>query len=155
MVGWHRQLDGREFEQAPGADDRQGILVCCSPWGCKELDPTEWLNLTHKCSKIVFFILHHAFPYVNIKNCLIKAWVKTHLYFILFILFSLHLHFISLTQHNPELLTTLAIILRWPPFPLVFMINKRTQHYSFPSHPVTKMLLLPLPCRIRCGVKCN
>ena len=24
--------------------DRQGILVCCSPWGCKELDTTERLN---------------------------------------------------------------------------------------------------------------
>ena len=35
MVGWHHQLDGREFEQAPGVGDRQGSLVCCSPWGCK------------------------------------------------------------------------------------------------------------------------
>ena len=22
----------------------QGNLACCSPWGCKELDKTEWLN---------------------------------------------------------------------------------------------------------------
>ena len=35
MVGWHRRLDGREFEQAPGGGDGQGILACCSPWGCK------------------------------------------------------------------------------------------------------------------------
>ena len=26
MVGWHYQLDGREFEQAPGVDDGQGSL---------------------------------------------------------------------------------------------------------------------------------
>ena len=26
--------------------DGQGGLVCCSPWGCKELDVTEWLNWT-------------------------------------------------------------------------------------------------------------
>ena len=41
MVGWHHQLDGREFEQAPRVDDGQGSLLCCSPWGCKELDATE------------------------------------------------------------------------------------------------------------------
>ena len=26
--------------------DGQGGLVCCRPWGCKELDMTEWLNWT-------------------------------------------------------------------------------------------------------------
>ena len=31
MVGWHDQLDGHEFEQAPGVADGQGSLVCCSP----------------------------------------------------------------------------------------------------------------------------
>ena len=46
MVGWHHQLDGHEFEQAPGAGDGQGSLVCCGPWGLKELDTTEWLNWT-------------------------------------------------------------------------------------------------------------
>ena len=30
MVGWHHQLDGHEFEQAPGAADGQRSLVCCS-----------------------------------------------------------------------------------------------------------------------------
>ena len=43
-----RWLDGitnsMEFEQAPGVGDRQGSLVCCSPWGRKELDITEQLN---------------------------------------------------------------------------------------------------------------
>ena len=45
-VGWHHPLDGHEFEQAPGAGDGQGGLVCCSPWGCKESDTTEQLNWT-------------------------------------------------------------------------------------------------------------
>ena len=31
IVGWHHQLDGHEFEQAPGVSDRQGSLVCCRP----------------------------------------------------------------------------------------------------------------------------
>ena len=30
MVGWHHRLDGCEFEQAPGAGDAQGGLVCRS-----------------------------------------------------------------------------------------------------------------------------
>ena len=30
----------------PGDGDGQGSLVCCSPWGCKELDTTEWENRT-------------------------------------------------------------------------------------------------------------
>ena len=32
--------DGHEFEQDPEAGDGQGSLVCCSPWGRKELDMT-------------------------------------------------------------------------------------------------------------------
>ena len=44
MVGWHHQLDGHEFEQAPGVGDGQGSLACCSPWDHKESDTTEWLN---------------------------------------------------------------------------------------------------------------
>ena len=45
-----RWLDGimdsmdMNFEQALGVGNGQGILVCCSPWGHKELDMTEGLN---------------------------------------------------------------------------------------------------------------
>ena len=46
MVGCHHQLDGHEFEQAPGVGDGQGGLVCCSAWGRKESDTTKWLNWT-------------------------------------------------------------------------------------------------------------
>ena len=44
MVGWHHQLNGHEFEQTLRDSEGQGSLVCCSPWRCKELDMTEWLN---------------------------------------------------------------------------------------------------------------
>ena len=44
MVGCHYRLDEHEFEQAPGVGDGQGSLMCCSPWGCKELDRTGQLN---------------------------------------------------------------------------------------------------------------
>ena len=39
------KLDGHEFEQALGVGNGQGGLACCSPWGCKELGPTEWTEL--------------------------------------------------------------------------------------------------------------
>ena len=45
-TGWHHRLDGHEFEKALGVGDGQGSLVCCSPWGRKESDMTEWLNWT-------------------------------------------------------------------------------------------------------------
>ena len=41
MVGWHDRLNGHEFEKTPGVGNGQGSLVCCSPWGCKELDMIE------------------------------------------------------------------------------------------------------------------
>ena len=44
MVGRHHQLSWREYEQTPGDSGRQKRLVCCSPWGHKELDKTYQLN---------------------------------------------------------------------------------------------------------------
>ena len=44
MVGWYHRPNGHELEQALGDDKGQGGLVCCSPWGHKELDMTEQLN---------------------------------------------------------------------------------------------------------------
>ena len=63
MVGWHHRLSGHEFEYALGVGDGQGSLVCCSPWGHKELDrsgedayvdnPTMDLQLCEKRSLLV------------------------------------------------------------------------------------------------------
>ena len=44
MVGWHDWFSGHALEQGPGVGDGQGGPACCSPWGCKESDTTEWLN---------------------------------------------------------------------------------------------------------------
>ena len=41
MAGWHHQLNGHESEEAPGVDDGQGNLSCCSPWGRKESEAPE------------------------------------------------------------------------------------------------------------------
>ena len=44
MVERHHGREGHEFELALEVGDRQGSLVCCSSWGCKESDMTEQLN---------------------------------------------------------------------------------------------------------------
>ena len=41
----NEKLPLHEFEQTLGDSGGQGSLACCSPWGCKESDTTEQLNL--------------------------------------------------------------------------------------------------------------
>ena len=41
MIGWHCRPDGHGFGWTLGVDDRQGSLVCCSPWDHKESDMSE------------------------------------------------------------------------------------------------------------------
>ena len=55
MDGWHHRLKGHEFEQALEVGDGQGSLLCCSPWGCKELDMTKRLN----------WLIHPWYHYYN------------------------------------------------------------------------------------------
>ena len=43
-VGWHHQFNGHEFLRTLRNSEGQGSLVCCSPWGQKEWDMTEWLK---------------------------------------------------------------------------------------------------------------
>ena len=52
MVGWHHWLNGHECEQTSGVGDRQGGLVCCSPWGDKESVMSERLNWTYSFSHL-------------------------------------------------------------------------------------------------------
>ena len=78
MVGWHYWLDGHEFEQALGVADGQGSLACCSPWGGKELDTTEWLNWTdHVSNQLVKNFFETSFwktpsSYLSL-NCLLVS----------------------------------------------------------------------------------
>ena len=44
IVGRYWGFDELEFQQALGVGDGQGILVCCSPWGCTESDTTEQMK---------------------------------------------------------------------------------------------------------------
>ena len=45
MVGWHHQFNGHEPGQILGDVEGPGSLACCSPWGCKESDMTDWTTL--------------------------------------------------------------------------------------------------------------
>ena len=54
MIGWHDQLNGREFEQTPGESEGSVSLVCCSPWVTKSwtwLSETENSKSTSGCNK--------------------------------------------------------------------------------------------------------
>ena len=61
MAGWHHRLDGHEFEWTPGVGDGQGGLACCSSWGHKESDTTEWLNWTEEENILFFSVIANFF----------------------------------------------------------------------------------------------
>ena len=63
MVGWHYWLNGHEFEQTLGVGDGQRGMVCCSPWGCKESDTTEWLNWTEQ-------------NWMSLRKKLVRVWTQ-------------------------------------------------------------------------------
>ena len=81
MVGWHHQLDGHEFEQVPGVGDGQGSLVCCSPWGRKELDTAEWLNWTEL--NFILTVMHKLLN-IQVKESKKNGSLKNHLHYSLY-----------------------------------------------------------------------
>ena len=44
----------QEFEQTPRDGEGKGSLSCCSPWGCKESNMTEWLKNNKRTCKTMF-----------------------------------------------------------------------------------------------------
>ena len=51
MVGWHHPFNRYESEQTLRDSEGKGSLVCCSPWSCKELVVTDWLNSNNKVNE--------------------------------------------------------------------------------------------------------
>ena len=77
--------------QALGVGDGQGSLACCSPWGRKESDMTEWLNsnnLTHthslqKWLQLILFTTHDHWrkkrkPFICISTKLLRGINLSH-----------------------------------------------------------------------------
>ena len=69
MIGWHHRLTGHEFEQTLRDSKGQGSLVCCSPWGCKQLDTTWWLNnnSVYLLTQAPVYPSPQSFPFGNHK----------------------------------------------------------------------------------------
>ena len=65
MVGWHHRLKGLEFEQTPCDSEGHGSLVCCSPWGCKDMDMAKWLNNNKQQNKTKSDTYSMNFPVVS------------------------------------------------------------------------------------------
>ena len=59
--------------ETPGEGEEQGSLVCCSPYGHKELDTTEWL------SNKSMFVFVGSFNHKNFLNYILIN-VTTYLY---------------------------------------------------------------------------
>ena len=59
MVGWHHWLNDMGFVWTLGLGDGQGGLACCSSWGWKESDTTEWLNWTESWFQLALHPVQH------------------------------------------------------------------------------------------------
>ena len=56
MAGWHRWLNGHEFEQTLGDSEGQRNPACCHPWCCQESDMNEQVNNKLKLHTILITI---------------------------------------------------------------------------------------------------
>ena len=68
-VGWHHWLNRHVSEQTLRDGEGQESLECCSPWGHKESDTTEWLNNNNMISTA---------KYHKITNSVQKEWCVLH-----------------------------------------------------------------------------
>ena len=95
MAGWHHWPDGHVFKQALGVRDGQRSLACCSRWGRKELDMTEWLKWTEL--NWTDFHRKWALP-------LLASWLLFWVLFINFYIFPFWSSYFSQSINNKELI---------------------------------------------------
>ena len=78
MAKYHHWFNGYEVGQTLRDGDWQGGLACCSPWGCKEFNPTERLN---NCKVTLLFPFHKLiFERKPLSQITLKQWrVMLHL----------------------------------------------------------------------------
>ena len=67
MIRQHHSLNGHGFDQALWVGGRQGSLVCCHPWGLKQLDTTERLSW-NKWTPIIGF-MGKVFIHLKLHGC--------------------------------------------------------------------------------------
>ena len=69
IVREHHQFNGYEFEQTLGDNEGQGSLMCCSPWGCKELDTiSHWATAIWHSTlsfSVAFYIYQYTYTFSN------------------------------------------------------------------------------------------
>ena len=75
MVGWYHQLNGYECEQAPGAGDGQGSLVCAARQGVAK-SRTQLSNWTELSATVQQFACSLALPFcgTEMKTDLFQSW---------------------------------------------------------------------------------
>ena len=133
MVEWHHLHNGHGFGWTPGIGDGQGGLVCCSSWGHKELDTTEWLNWTeivkisrlncwkNKCQyfrKFIWFLKQCiSYLYCSVTNYPATLWFNTPFIAsqLLWIrnLSTVYLGLVSRVSHMLQLRCWLRLVISW------------------------------------------
>ena len=83
MVGWYHWLDAHRFGWTLGVGDGQGGLACCSSWGCKELDMTDWTECTY--TLYIYYFYSISLPPLDCKLHGI-GWSKREIYDLFFLL---------------------------------------------------------------------
>ena len=66
MVGWHHRLNGHEFERTLGVGEGQRSLASCSPWGCKQSNMTEQLNINNIPTMECYLALKRMEVFLNL-----------------------------------------------------------------------------------------
>ena len=66
MVGWHHQLNGHEFEQAPGDGEGQGKPGMLQSMQSQELDTTKQLN-NKNCLELGISRMYNVYTDINRK----------------------------------------------------------------------------------------
>ena len=79
-AGEHHWFSEHQLGQTPGDSEGQGSLTYRSPQGCKELDPTQWLN-NKKTSSETYY--NQTFKRQTEKHWSIKREARDHIHGIL------------------------------------------------------------------------